>query len=236
MICIYMIENKINGKKYIGQTANFQSRKNGHFTSLRCKTHHSKRLQNAFNKYGENNFEMKPIIECQIDEMNDLEKYYIWLYNSYYAGYNMSKSTDDRPYSCRKIKWNNKTYRSVVEAATDLNINAGVLYGRLYKGHTSDKTINNNYNGIKTTWNGVEYSSISECAKANKMRADTLRWRIKRGYKSDDDMMRTSDPRQIIINNKIYKSVSEASRDLGMDRKTIRRKYLKKSNTNLTKT
>ena len=52
--CIYLIENLINCKKYIGQTTNFQSRKNSHKNDSKFKT---TPLYQSIRKYGWNNFE-----------------------------------------------------------------------------------------------------------------------------------------------------------------------------------
>ena len=54
---IYFIVNTTTGKKYIGETINFKERKSKHLSYLRKNSHHSKKLQRAYNKYGENNFE-----------------------------------------------------------------------------------------------------------------------------------------------------------------------------------
>lgn len=58
MACVYKIENKINGKLYIGSTCkSFNKRRGEHLCSLIKNYHFNKHLQSAWNKYGENNFE-----------------------------------------------------------------------------------------------------------------------------------------------------------------------------------
>lgn len=54
---IYIIQNMINGKYYLGSTKNVQVRKTKHFRELRNNSHHSILLQRAVNKYGIENFE-----------------------------------------------------------------------------------------------------------------------------------------------------------------------------------
>ena len=49
---IYCIENKDNGKKYIGQTINFKRRVRQHKRNLNKNKHKNNYLQNSFNKHG----------------------------------------------------------------------------------------------------------------------------------------------------------------------------------------
>lgn len=54
---IYIIQNLINGNIYIGSSSNIKRRFSQHKSTLRHNTHKNKHLQNAWNKYGEENFE-----------------------------------------------------------------------------------------------------------------------------------------------------------------------------------
>ena len=90
---IYKITNKINGKFYIGQSSDIETRYYNHFYELNHNTHCNKHLQNAWNKYGENNFSFEIIYECdKNDDLNNLEKYYITKYNTIDSsiGYNLT--------------------------------------------------------------------------------------------------------------------------------------------------
>ena len=61
---IYKITNTVNGKCYIGSASNITSRFEGHRKSLRRGNHHSRYLQRAWNKYGEDVFEFSIILYC----------------------------------------------------------------------------------------------------------------------------------------------------------------------------
>ena len=89
--CVYKITNTLNGKVYIGQTVDYRKRKVGHFSYLRRNAHRNIYLQNSFNKYGESSFRIEIIKECTIDELDELEIYYMRKYNSIdrTQGYNM---------------------------------------------------------------------------------------------------------------------------------------------------
>lgn len=84
-----------NGKVYIGQTTNEQRRKS---TFLReHESYGGHRIDNARKKYGANNFtyeilhkKMYDDKSIMIKDLNEKERYYIGLYNSYNDGYNMT--------------------------------------------------------------------------------------------------------------------------------------------------
>lgn len=69
-ICIYKITNIINNKIYIGSTIDYNRRVNTHLRLLNRNEHHSVKLQNSFNKYGEDNFNFT-IIEL-VDDVSEL--------------------------------------------------------------------------------------------------------------------------------------------------------------------
>jgi group I intron endonuclease len=61
---VYSIENKVNGKCYIGSTTNPCVRWSKHKGDLNRKKHHSFVLQRAWDKYGEKNFQFKILLQC----------------------------------------------------------------------------------------------------------------------------------------------------------------------------
>lgn len=64
MACIYKILNKITQDCYVGSTTRrAKDRSSVHFSNLRRAKHHSKHLQNAWNKYGADAFEFQVIEE-----------------------------------------------------------------------------------------------------------------------------------------------------------------------------
>lgn len=97
---IYQAINIINNISYIGKTVqNFEKYKKTHIRSALnkydIKRGKSRYFYNAIRKYGVNNFKWKILYECDNKkELNEKEKYYIHIYNTYLHGYNLTKGGD----------------------------------------------------------------------------------------------------------------------------------------------
>ncbi len=92
MIGIYRILNVTNGKCYVGSSVNINQRWTKHKSLLRHNKHDNSKLQNAWNKYGENNFAFEVMEECPEDELLTREQYYIDNINNFDEDcYNISK-------------------------------------------------------------------------------------------------------------------------------------------------
>ena len=90
MACIYRLTNKVTGQQYVGQTSKTaKTRWVGH------KANASKRdtyLSRAIMKYGKDNFSVETLVECDVDQLDDLEIEWISRSNSLYPnGYNLRK-------------------------------------------------------------------------------------------------------------------------------------------------
>lgn len=86
----------MNGKSYIGKTGvNFGDRWDCHKAQLNGGYHDNRYLQNAWNKYGADNFEFKIIEEVKdVDRLNDLEIKYIKEYKDKDLSYNLHDGGD----------------------------------------------------------------------------------------------------------------------------------------------
>ena len=102
MIGIYQFTNNLNNKKYIGQSKSIESRYKRHLAAAKSGAHSA--LYAAIRKYGIENFSFSVVQECSLEELNDLEKYYIRTYNTRVPnGYNImpggqSTKTESTPY------------------------------------------------------------------------------------------------------------------------------------------
>lgn len=91
---IYIIENKINKKYYIGSTTqSFERRFYHHKLNLRRGTHHSIRLQRAWDKYGEDNFIFDILEEYPKECCASMEQWWITMTGCYSpnVGYNICR-------------------------------------------------------------------------------------------------------------------------------------------------
>lgn len=92
MIGIYKITNKTNNKVYIGQSINIEQRWKTHLKKSRIL---NTPLYQAMRKDGIENFLFEVIEECNQEQLNNKEKYWINYYNSTNSnkGYNILKGT-----------------------------------------------------------------------------------------------------------------------------------------------
>lgn len=95
---IYLIENKVNNKKYVGSSIDIPVRIMNHKYSLRKNYHPNDYLQNSYNKYGEDNFVFTVLILCDEVELVDNENFYITKFNSndLTVGYNLATVNEFR--------------------------------------------------------------------------------------------------------------------------------------------
>lgn len=97
---IYKITNIINNKCYIGQTTDPTRRWREH-KSQGYGQEKNKKLYYAFSKYGIENFTFE-ILEENIENYNEREKYWIRYYDSYENGYNMTEGGEEPPLNIKE--------------------------------------------------------------------------------------------------------------------------------------
>lgn len=92
---IYVIQNLINNKCYVGQAQDIVARwKCEKWALNQEKPAWNKHLQRSWKKYGEDNFKFDVIEICNVDELNDREIYWISYFDSYHNGYNQTLGGD----------------------------------------------------------------------------------------------------------------------------------------------
>lgn len=88
MIGIYKITNKLNGKSYIGQSIHCNQRIEEHCRGKKQFIDETIQLE------GKENFDFELLEECEKDQLNEREDYYIAKYNTMFpSGYNKRWNT-----------------------------------------------------------------------------------------------------------------------------------------------
>lgn len=91
---IYMITNYVSNKRYIGSSVNIGQRLWTHRSELRHNSHPNSHLQNAWNKYGEDNFNYAILETCNPEERFEREQYYV---NTLHPEYNICVEVVQNP-------------------------------------------------------------------------------------------------------------------------------------------
>ena len=126
MTCgIYMLQNLVNGKIYIGQSVDIESRWGEHKSELNGGYHHNEHLQRSWRNYGQENFEFSILLECAESQLNTMEEYYIFELMSYdgRVGYNKTYGGG----GCRSTE---ETRRKQSENHADFKGENHPLYGK----------------------------------------------------------------------------------------------------------
>ena len=82
-----------SGKSYIGMTSNFEERKRKHFVESTKRVNH---FYTAIKKYGFESFKWTILLRCGRSRKfaGLCERFFIWIYNTYKNGYNMTPGGD----------------------------------------------------------------------------------------------------------------------------------------------
>lgn len=99
---VYSIRNTANNKQYIGSTTmSFIKRLQHHVNRLRNNKHKNSHLQNAWNKYTEDDFEFEVLEVCEKENCLIREQYYIDYYND--NSYNINKQASGTPNMSKEV-------------------------------------------------------------------------------------------------------------------------------------
>ena len=85
---IYCIRNLLTGKRYIGSATSLPNRLRNHKDALRRNQHFNRHLQRAWNKHGENNFSLEPLVICSKNMLLYYEQRFI---DNLYPEYNICR-------------------------------------------------------------------------------------------------------------------------------------------------
>lgn len=150
MIGIYKIENKLNGKFYIGQSNNIERR----FQEHQTKGKESRvPVDAAIQKYGKENFIFSVVEETTLDRLNEAEEYWIKKLNAIEKGYNCSEGGNQQ-----SIGQNNGRAKLTEQDVIEIR--------KAYANHLKQKDVYEKYKDIisfgyfQNLWQGRSWSHI----------------------------------------------------------------------------
>jgi len=211
---IYIIENKANGKIYIGSSVNLRTRWNKHLSDLRRGIHGNPHLQAAWNQYGEESFEYR-IIETMEDSVKQRELYYINYYNALdrEIGYNIAKTTHC-PMEGREHTEESKEKMRQAKLGENNN-----FYGRTHTEETKRKISEANSGRVRSKeFRLAQSKRISGAQNQNAVMTDELVVSLRKEYAS-------------LENKRGY--TAKKARELGIHKSTLRRVLLGETWTHL---
>ena len=150
---IYKITNKINNHSYIGQSVNIESR----WTDEKARAFnpnsesYNTTLSRAFRKYGVDNFSFEILVLCEKQELDNKEKYFISLYNTYHDGYNETTGGNGTPNIC--VKLTKEQVEEIYLLLKNTSIPQGEIAKQFNVGQDVISTINNGKSRHNDNWN-----------------------------------------------------------------------------------
>lgn len=220
-ICgIYKIENLVNGKIYIGQSKHIKQRWSEHKKELKANKHANHYLQRAWNKYGEDNFSHIILEECDESCLDEREKYYINLYNSFNsdAGYNLTDGggrNRDISAHTREILSNNMSGVNHPNRKEVICLETGKVFVSIIDAANSI---------------GVDYSAITRCCNGITGTVKRLHWLFYNDYLDKtqielDEILKKEnlkDRKVICLNTgEVFQSIKDAHEKTGVNANTI---------------
>jgi group I intron endonuclease len=214
---IYVIENKIDGKKYIGQTTDTKRRWNEHSKLLQRNSHKNYHLQDAWNEFGVENFHLSVLEEVKTENRLERELFYIQKFKTTDKnfGYNLAASTRKGiPHNKESIEVIRDSQRSIPVLQIDFN-------GEIVKRWRGGCRHASKYCGLQ--------SSIWNCCNGNTCSYSNYIWIYEKDYdkfdldyhlrNKGDKIVAQLDMNKNLI--KIWERIDIAADTLGLDRSSI---------------
>ncbi len=201
---VYKITCKANGKFYIGSAVKFRKRWGLHKVNLRKGTHHSKYMQNCWNKYGHDSLEFEVLLVCKPENALMYEQAYLNYYRPAFntqmvAGSNLglkfSEETKQK-FSKAQRNWRRKysfggEELCLSEIAEKTGFNYELLIGRvLGLGKTPEEAISLGESQVKFYDYNGESKTISDWARNLGVHNARLYWYIKQGLSIEEAVQR----------------------------------------------
>lgn len=193
MTCgVYSITNAKTQKRYIGSSVNIEKRWKQHRIDLRARKHHSRHLQAAWDKYGEDVFRFELVTTCEREDLVAQEQFWIDAFQAadYKHGYNLAPVADSALGTKRsaetkaKLSASHKGYKPSEETRARLSIairaaqNRPEVRAKRVASHLGQKRSPEARANMSAARLGWQYSpetraKMSEAAKRRRTTAET---------------------------------------------------------------
>ncbi len=165
---IYSIYNKTTNKYYIGYSKHIRKRLERHKYELRKNIHFNNHLQNAYNKYGEDDFEFEILEECLEEYLTSQEHYWCSMLNTHNREYGYNNRPTHPHEKCKGMSEETREKQRKAHTGKKSNNNqlAALALGRksrLGQPMHPNRLINN-YKKVIDNVSGKIYNSITEAA------------------------------------------------------------------------
>jgi group I intron endonuclease len=160
---IYKITNKENGLIYIGCTISSLDKRFKEHLSRCFTSNYKSKLYNSMKKYGQENFTIELIEECDFNLIYETEKKYIDQYNSYNNGLNATIGGE----GCLGYIHSPEMRVKISEAVKNGNSHKGKTYEELY-GDKADEQREKRRLSVKNGWGSI--SDDEKEKRVNKMK------------------------------------------------------------------
>lgn len=147
---IYKITNKENGLIYIGCTISSLDKRFKEHLSRCFTSNYKSKLYNSIKKYGQENFTIELIEECDLSVIYETEKKYIEQYNSYNNGLNATIGGE----GCLGYVHSPEVRVKISESVKNSNSHRGKTYDELY-GDKADEQREKRRLSVKNVWKSI---------------------------------------------------------------------------------
>lgn len=204
MIGIYCWTNKINNKKYIGQSVNIERRKQQHIYGV---GKYSTKISQAFAKYGLHNFTFEVLEEVEIDKLDIREQYWIDYYNSISEGYNITYVDEN---GCNVRGEYNPNAKLTNEDVLEIRNRIYILneYPKEVYEDYADKI---SYNRFWSAFHGETYKNV-DCSMIHPLEIDNNGSHNPRAQLTEEIVLNIRN--RVYLNNESYLDVYKDFKDL----------------------
>ena len=177
----------VDNKSYIGSSINVYRRFGQHLRTLDSGTNDNPKLQNAFNKTREVEFELlEELYDADADTLVDRENYYISKYHAEFNIYKAVKNTNKKTVYQFDLNGNLITSYSSIEIAANVNgISASNIMHAAQENETETRTAGGYF------WRYVDYINYTQDKRTTNIYVYNIRGVYLYSFKSISDCIKT---------------------------------------------